>query len=133
MKMKKVLAQNTLETDKLENAIPDLGAKLDEQVAQAEEKTAEPAVPEVSEESPAEDKPIEGEVDTTAEEEESTGIPSWIFILIPVLTILFGVGGFLVYRMMAKKKASSSQSSDKSDSQDSEMKGPEVSLNDGYG
>ena len=126
-----VLAQNTLETDELENAIPDLGAKLDEQVAQTEKDTAEPAVPEVSEENPVEESPIEGEVDTTAEEDESTGIPSWVFILIPVLTILFGVGGFLVYRMMAKKKASSSQSSDKSDSQDSEMKGPEVSLNDG--
>ena len=110
----------------VESVMPDLSEKMKDQEAApvAEELVAE-GKPEAAEVTPSEEV-----VEAEAVEEEVSAIPSWIFILIPILTILLGVGGFFVYRMMAKKKAASKAPAN-TDSGTKDEKAADVSLNDG--
>ena len=110
-----------------EVAMPDLSEKMKEQAAN-EPEVEQTEAPAVAEEV-TEPETTEGE-EAEEESEEAASIPSWVFILIPILTILLGVGGFFVYRMMAKKKAASNSPTN-SEAAASEAKAPEVSLNDG--
>lgn len=126
------------ETSENEAVMPDLGEKMKEQAEetpapeeeaeQTDEDTSTEEIPEAGD--AANEELAESEVPGESEEaEESTSIPSWLYILIPIVTILLGVGGFFVYRMMAKKKAEQQAPVEKPG--DTGMAAPEVSLNDG--
>lgn len=100
-----------------EELMPNLADKMEEQEAAPEEKLEETI----------ESDPVDSET-PSEEEEETGGLPSWVYILIPVATLVLGIGGFFVYRMMAKKKtteAPAEKAQESSESLDS------VSLNDG--
>ncbi len=120
------------EPPKSEPAIPDLANKMEEQAAEnpppeaqkAEDKEPAPeAVLEEPEEEAVPELPDAGD-----------GVPTWVFILIPILTVALGIGGFFVYRKMAQKKAMASPAA--APASDDGMKTPDmnagnVSLNDG--
>lgn len=120
-----------------ESAMPDLADKMKDQAEMAEPEAEDP------QQEPAEDEPapemeaMEGEASEgeseEAMEEESGGLPMWLLILIPAVTVFAGLGGFLGYRAVKKKKAAKSDLSDKAaPKEDDGMKMPdEVSLNDG--
>lgn len=115
-------SEESVEEQPAEEVMPNLADKMKEQEVQED-------VP--KEEAPAEDvQPEDAPEETPPEEalEESTGVPSWVYILIPVITLVLGVGGFFIYRMMAKKKSTEPapvMQEESSGSLDS------VSLNDG--
>ena len=106
--------------------LPDLAEKMKEQAP------PEPVEEEVIAEA---EKPEEiAKEDESQEEEmlEDTPIPFWIYILIPILTLALGLGGFFVYRYFAKKKQSEDIGKDPLDDKPSEpTPAPSVSLNDG--
>ena len=106
--------------------LPDLAEKMKEQT---------PPEP-VKEEVAAEDKESEEVVKEGESQEEEmledAPIPFWIYILIPVLTLALGLGGFFVYRYFAKKKQSGDIEKEPLDDKASEpAPAPSVSLNDG--
>ncbi|MFT7108402.1 MAG: hypothetical protein ACI843_000037 [Psychrobacter glaciei] len=102
-----------------ETSIPDLAAKLEEQEDEPVQQPAEDAT-----------ENIDDIANVTDDNEQDDSIPSWVFILIPIATILLGVGGFFVYRVMSKKKAAAKQSAP-AVNEDKGMSGSEVSLGDG--
>jgi uncharacterized protein (TIGR03503 family) len=125
--MEQVVVESTDLPAEPEISMPDLGAKMDSQA----EPITEPVIDDEKPEEAVDQEISEPAVNEDAVDEDAVNsTPSWIFILIPVLTILLGVGGFFVYRIMAKKKAKANQAPPpKSD--DTGMSGPDVSLNDG--
>mgnify|MGYP000449567591 CR=1 FL=1 len=64
---------------------------------------------------------------------ENETIPFWLYILIPVLTLVLGLAGFFIVRKLSKKKAAALNDDKPTTKQDSGMSAPEpaVSLNDG--
>lgn len=119
------LPESPEETDAL---MPDLASKMSEQ---EDAKTAAEADATETELSASNIEETASEQEVESEVPADSGLPSWVFILIPVLTIITGIGGFLGYRMFAKKKAASAQTTAESKSEDAGMKGPDISLNDG--
>ena len=119
-----------------EPAMPDLADKMKDQAEMAETEVEE-SQPESSEEATPGTEAMEGEASMEAGEEsmeeESSGLPMWLLILIPAVTVFAGLGGFLGYRAVKKKKAAKADLSDKAaPKEDDGMKMPdEVSLNDG--
>jgi uncharacterized protein (TIGR03503 family) len=116
--------------------IPDLSEKMKDQANEDPDPIVEEAPVEVSipEEVPAaESEPeVKGEDEKEDKEEESSEIPSWIFILIPILTILLGVGGFFIYRMISKKKTGEAAPGiSNTETKAMDEKTDDVSLNDG--
>jgi uncharacterized protein (TIGR03503 family) len=103
----------------LESTIPDLAAKLEEQGDDPVQQLAEAAI-----------ENIDDVANVTDDIDQDDSIPSWVFILIPITTILLGVGGFFVYQIMSKKKAAAKQSA-ASVEDDKGMSESEVSLGDG--
>lgn len=102
--------------------MPDLSEKMAEQ-EQEQEVQDEPKAPEaVSETAEEAEEKLE-------EEESSSGLPSWLMILIPILTVFAGLGGFLGYRAMEKKKAK--QALAQSSAAETPTATKDVSLNDG--
>lgn len=110
----------TQEADVAED-MPDLAEKMKQQ-------EADPAEAEML---PKEEDQAESETVVQEQADEATALPSWVFILIPVLTILLGVGGFFGYRVIAKKKAAKNMQAKPAVTEDTGMKGPDISLNDG--
>jgi uncharacterized protein (TIGR03503 family) len=125
--MEQVAEESTDLPAEPEISMPDLAAKMDSQA----EPIKEPAIDDEKSEAAAEqEKSVPAVNEDAVDEDAVNSTPSWIFILIPVLTILLGVGGFFVYRIMAKKKAKANQAQTPK-SEDTGMSGPDVSLNDG--
>lgn len=109
------------ETQPEESVMPNLADKMADQ-QEAEQAEAAPSVEETSEE-------MQEEVEEA--EEEPAGIPSWLYILIPVVTLVLGIGGFFIYRMMAKKKANTDAPASKESKESKDEGLDSVSLNDG--
>ena len=135
--MQEAPAEEVLET---EAVMPDLGEKMKEQAeeapasVEAEASTEQANTEEALEaDDSAKEETAESDASDEAEsvEEEVTSIPSWLYILIPIVTILLGVGGFFVYRMMAKKKAEQQAPVETAAADAGMAAAPEVSLNDG--
>ncbi|MFT6153702.1 MAG: hypothetical protein ACJA1X_001047, partial [Bermanella sp.] len=129
-----------------EVAIPDLAVKtgeqkevstedsvkesLEEPVEELVEELVEEPVEELVEE-PAGESVEESTVNTTDKQiEQDEKIPSWVFIFIPIATVLIGVGGFFAYRIISKKKVTTAQPKPTKE-EDTGTAGPEVSLGDG--
>jgi uncharacterized protein (TIGR03503 family) len=105
--------------------VPDLAKKMEEQAEPPAEEVSEETVPE---ETVAEDS------DEMAEEVpmEDAPIPFWIYILIPVLTLGLGLGGFFIYRHLASKKSDKIDlPEDSGGAMEESAPAPSVSLNDG--
>lgn len=98
-----------------EEIAPDLAAKAEEAPAEemAEEETAEEASEEMMEEDP-EEEPID---------------MLWIYISVPVATMVLGLTGFFIYRSRAKKKQA--QNTENAKAATEEEPAPAASLNDG--
>ncbi len=116
------------ETADGEKMMPDLAGKMQEQ----EEPTAEidnsDPEKEVATETSAENESTEdGEA---AEIETEEPIPFWLYILIPVSTLLLGLGGFFVFRQMQKKKSAGQPELNDKVAQEPAME-TSASLNDG--
>ncbi len=86
-------------------------------------------------EEPAASEPEAGEAEEQADEvmDDSAAMPFWLYIVIPLLTLVLGVAGFFIYRHLSNKK--SSEATEDAPSTDKPAAGsappPEVSLNDG--
>lgn len=74
----------------------------------------------------AEEAPVEQAV-ADEPEEVLEPIPYWLYAAIPIGVLLFGVGGFFVYRKIMNKKLASTQNDAPKESLDK----PDVALNDG--
>ncbi len=104
--------------------VPDLAEKMKEQ---AEQPPAEEIVDETKPEEVADDME---EVADEIEPLEDASIPFWIYILIPLLTLGLGLGGFFIYRHLASKKKGNDDLLEEP-SGAMEEPAPSVSLNDG--
>ena len=106
--------------------VPDLAEKMKEQ---AEQEAAEEIVEEPKSDEVAEDV---SEMDGEEEPMEDAPIPFWIYILIPLLTLGLGLGGFFIYRYLAgKKKSNDDLPQESSGAMKEPAPAPSVSLNDG--
>jgi len=120
------LAQIPDATDPMENE-PAQGGE-----AASDEKAEEP----VTQEQPPTDEAVtDAQGEEMAEEamEEDEAIPFWLYILIPVLTLVLGLAGFFIFRHFSKKKSSEPLDDAPSTNKSEGMSAPppEVSLNDG--
>mgnify|MGYP000145848307 CR=1 FL=1 len=111
---------------------PMVNEPTQEEGAALDDKAEQP----VTEELPVTD---EGQTDAQGEEaaeeamEEDEAIPFWLYILIPVLTLVLGLAGFFIFRHFSKKKTpealDEAPTTDKPEGMSAPP--PEVSLNDG--
>jgi len=116
--------------------IPDAmeGEPVQDEGAALDEKVEEPATEELP---PTDEGQVDAQGEEVAEEameeEEEEAIPFWLYILIPVLTLVLGLAGFFIFRHFSKKKSSEplddAPSTDKPEGMSAPP--PEVSLNDG--
>ncbi|WP_283787338.1 VWA domain-containing protein [Bermanella sp. WJH001] len=100
-----------------EPVMPNLEDKMKSQEQAEQEKAAEEAPEEAPVEQAVADEP----------EEVLEPIPYWLYAAIPIGVLLFGVGGFFVYRKIMNKKLASTQNDAPKESLDK----PDVALNDG--
>ena len=129
-----VAAQNTEE--KPTEEVPPV---TEEEPAPAEEVSQEPKEPVMPN---LEDKMKSQEAEAVNEEQQEAPvaetvtpdpeevlepIPYWLYAAIPIGVLLFGVGGFFVYRKIMNKKLAGTQNDSPKESLDK----PEVALNDG--
>jgi len=109
-----------------EPAMPDLAEKMEEQETE----------PPVDEEQANEEEPVTAEDDESDMVAEEPLDPMMLYISIPVLTLLLGVGGFFVYRSIMNKKLQQTgqpAKEDKTSKSESQEAGgmSSVALNDG--
>ena len=105
-------------------------------VEEASPEVQEPVMPnledkmksqeQAEQEDAAEEAPVEQAV-ADEPEEVLEPIPYWLYAAIPIGVLLFGVGGFFVYRKIMNKKLASTQNDAPKESLDK----PDVALNDG--
>ena len=106
--------------------LPDLAEKMKEQ---AEQPPSEEALEEAKPDEVTED--TEEAIDEI-EPLEDASIPFWIYILIPLLTLGLGLGGFFIYRhLAAKKKGNDGLLDEPGGAMEEPAPAPSVSLNDG--
>jgi len=84
------------EAQEADPIMPDLAEKMAEQKEEPVEVPEPEAAAEDTAEAVVEEEPVPAEPES---------IPSWVYILIPVVTMVLGIGGFFVYRMVKNKKA----------------------------
>ena len=135
------LAEKMSQADAPAEEAPEQSVMEAEPVTEQEQVAPEPVEPQTQpEEAKAEVEAPEAETsepeDAPTNEDEApvdddSGLPIWLLVLVPLLTVVAGLGGFFVYRAMQKKK-SAQPVTDEPAAQDQGMKMPDdVSLNDG--
>lgn len=118
----------TEEAPEEESAIPDLEQKMKEQ----QEPQQPPQKDTEGEQEAQPEEAIEDEAAPVPEPEEPSD-PMWLYISIPIVTLLLGLGGFFVYRsIMNRKLKQTDQTKDPEPEESNEAAGmKDVSLNDG--